>query len=104
LIESWEIDLATFGLDIVLNHRPARGRSKKFELVERESDHPGAKEPGLVKFLQNPALSADATRAEIDFPRSLRFRHQRPMPLYYYRELQNLRDPLHFRPAEDRTA
>ena len=27
----------------------------------------------------------------------LRFRDRRPTPIYYYRELQNLRDPLHFR-------
>lgn len=101
LIESWDIDLATFGLDIVLDHHLAPGRPKKFEFVERESDHPGAEEPGLVAFLQDPALSANASRAEIDFLRSLRFRGKRPTPLYYYRELQNLRDPLHFQPAED---
>jgi len=28
----------------------------------------------------------------------LRFKGKRPTPLYYYRELQNLRDPLHFAP------
>jgi len=28
---------------------------------------------------------------------ALRFKDRRPTPLYYYRELQNLRDPLHFR-------
>ena len=100
LIESWDIDLATFGLDIVLNHRLVPGHPKKFEFVERESDHPGEAEPGLLEFLQDPALSANATRAEIDFLRSLRFRGKRPTPLYYYRELQNLRDPLHFRPVE----
>jgi hypothetical protein len=27
----------------------------------------------------------------------LRFKGKRPTPLYYYRALQNLRDPLHFR-------
>jgi hypothetical protein len=30
----------------------------------------------------------------------LRFKEKRPGPLYYYRELQNLRDPLHFRAEE----
>jgi len=30
----------------------------------------------------------------------LRFRGKRPSGLYYYRELQNLRDPLHFRDVE----
>ncbi len=30
------------------------------------------------------------------FLKSLRFEEKRPTPLYYYRELQNLRDPLNF--------
>jgi hypothetical protein len=38
--------------------------------------------------------------SRIDFLKALRFRGKRPTPLYYYRELQNLRDPLHFRPVE----
>jgi hypothetical protein len=37
------------------------------------------------------------TEQEIDFLKKLRFNGKRPTPLYYYRELQNLRDPLHFR-------
>ena len=41
--------------------------------------------------------SGDATEAEIEFLRKLRFKLKRPTPLYYHRELQNLRDPLHFR-------
>ena len=101
LIESWDLDLATFGLEIVLNHRLVPGHRKQFEFVEREPDHPLDAEPGLVAFLQDPALSADASRAEVDFLKKLRFRGKRPTPLYYYRELQNLRDPLHFRPVEE---
>jgi transcriptional regulator with XRE-family HTH domain len=101
LIESWDIDLSTFGLEIVLNHRLVPGHPKKFEFVEKQPDDPLEAEPGLVGFIQDPALSADASRAEIDFLKALRFRGKRPTPLYYYRELQNLRDPLHFRSAED---
>ncbi len=55
LIESWDIDLATFSMEIVLNRRLLPGRATRFEFVESE-----------------PAV-------------------------YYYRELQNLRDPVHFR-------
>src|SRR5207247_8491015 len=33
LIESWDIDLATFGMEIVLNHRVAPGHPKRFEFV-----------------------------------------------------------------------
>jgi hypothetical protein len=32
----------------------------------------------------------------------LRFKGKIPTPLYYYRELQNLRDPLHFRAPVNR--
>jgi transcriptional regulator with XRE-family HTH domain len=97
LIESWDIDLATFGVEIVLNRRVAPGRPKKFEFVEREPEPTFNQEPGLTKFLQDASLSGDATEEEIEFLKKLRFKGKRPTPLYYYRELQNLRDPLHFR-------
>jgi transcriptional regulator with XRE-family HTH domain len=96
LIESWDIDLATFGLEIVLNGRLAPGDPKRFEFVEREPDQV-EEEPGLKEFLRDPSLSGDATKEEIAFLKRLRFKGRRPTPLYYYRELQNLRDPLHFR-------
>jgi len=97
LIESWDIDLATFGLEIVLNHSVVPGQAKRFEFVERESEPPVGEEPGLQQFLQDPSLSGSATAEEVEFLKQLRFKHARPTPLYYYRELQNLRDPLHFR-------
>ncbi len=53
--------------------------------------------PGLKQFLANPVLSGTATPQELAFLRNLRFNGRRPTALYYYRELQNLRDPLHFR-------
>ncbi len=96
LIESWDIDLLTFAIEIVLNHRLAPGDPKKFEFVEKESGYPLQDEPGLAEFLQNASLSSNATQDEIAFLRKLRFKDRRPSPLYYYRELQNLRDPLHF--------
>jgi hypothetical protein len=99
LIESWDIDLATFAMEIVLNRRLAPGRPKKFEFVEQESVPLVDEEPGLQAFLQDPSLRGDATTEEIDFLKQLRFTRKRPTPLYYYRELQNLRDPLHFRRA-----
>jgi transcriptional regulator with XRE-family HTH domain len=96
LIESWDIDLATFALEIVLNRRLAPGHPKRFEFVEREPDQP-EEEPGLKEFLDDSSLSGTATEEEIEFLERLRFKGKRPAPLYYYRELQNLRDPLHFR-------
>ena len=37
LIESWDINLATFGMEIVLNWELASGHAKRFEFVEKES-------------------------------------------------------------------
>ena len=99
LIESWDIDLATFGMEIVLNRRLAPGHPKKFEFVECEAASPVDEEPGLHAFLQDSALSGNATAEEITFLKKLKFTRNRPTPLYYYRELQSLRDPLHFRRA-----
>lgn len=96
LIESWDIDLATFAIEIVLNHQVVPGQAKRFQFVERDAGPPAGPEPGFEQFLGDPALSATATPEEIAFLRQLRFGPRRPTPWYYYRELQSLRDPLHF--------
>lgn len=100
LIASWDIDLSTFDMEIALNDRLVPGKPKRFEFVEKEPGGPLEVEPGFTEFLQDARLSGDATRDETEFLSRLRFRGKRPGPLYYYRELQNLRDPLHFRAAE----
>jgi hypothetical protein len=97
LIDSWDIDLSGFGMQIVLNRRLAQRHSKRFEFVETEPDQPFGSEPGLKGFLQDASLSGNITQEEIEFLKRLRFNGKRPTPLYYYRELQNLRDPLHYR-------
>jgi len=98
MIVSWDIDLATFGLDIVLNPKIASASRKKFEFVERSGSEAAAEEPGFHDFLKDPALSKDATEEEILLLKQIRFNgKRRPTSLYYYRELQSLRDPLHFR-------
>jgi transcriptional regulator with XRE-family HTH domain len=102
LIESWDIDLATFGMEIVLNRRLIPGYARKFEFVERESAQT-EEEPGLKEFLRLQSVSGDATGEEIEFLKKLRFNGKHPTPLYYYRELQNLRDPLHFRALAGQT-
>ncbi len=97
LIESWDIDFASFDMEIVLNQRLAPGHSRRLEFVERELDQPLDNEPGFKEFLRDRSLSGDVAEEEIEFLGSLRFKGKRPTPLYYYRALQNLRDPLHFR-------
>jgi hypothetical protein len=83
-------------MEIVLNDRLAPGHPKKFEFVEKEPDQP-EEEPGFKEFLNNTSLSGTATKEEMEFLKNLRFNGKRPTSLYYYRELQSLRDPLHFR-------
>lgn len=96
LVESWDIDLATFGMEIVLNRRLIPGYAKKFEFVEKDAART-EEEPGLTEFLRQPSVTVGATGEEIEFLKGLRFNGKHPTLLYYYRELQNLRDPLHFR-------
>src|SRR5437762_3747929 len=63
LIVSWDIDLASFGLKIVLNRKIAPARLRTFEFVEREAGELSDREPGLREFLKDRSLSADATPA-----------------------------------------
>lgn len=97
LIESWDLDLVTFALEIAMNPRVRAGHVRRFEYVEREVAEPGGQEPAFDEFLGDASLSGTATTEEIAFLKRLRFTDKRPTPLFYYRELQNLRDPLHFR-------
>ena len=99
LIDSWDVDLTNFGMEIVLNRRLAPGYLKKLAFVEMEPDGQFEEEPGLTEFLRDPSLSGNASEEEIEFLKNLRFKGSRPTALYYYRELQNLRDPLSFREA-----
>jgi transcriptional regulator with XRE-family HTH domain len=98
IIDSWSIDLRSFAIEIVLNNRLAPGSVKRFEFAEQEQD-PGVEQPALAQFLNDKSLSGGATAEEVAFLRALKFRGRRPTPLYYNRELQSLRDPLHFTPA-----
>jgi transcriptional regulator with XRE-family HTH domain len=97
LIVSWDVDLTSFALEIILNRRIAPVHLKRFEYVEK-AEAAAEEEAGLREFLKDRALSAEVTAQEIDFLKRLRFTNgRRPTAIYYYRELQNLRDPLHFR-------
>jgi transcriptional regulator with XRE-family HTH domain len=96
IIDSWDIDLKTFGMGVVPNRRLTAGSLKRFEFAEQEPPQPATIEPGLEQFLKDASLSGDVTEEEIAFLKALKVRGKRPSPIYYYRELQNLRDPLHF--------
>ena len=96
-ISDQDLHHLTFALDIVLTDRVTAGNVKRFEFREVESPQRIIEEPGLKGFLQDSSLSGTATAEELEFLKRLTFKGKRPSPLYYYRELQNLRDPLHFR-------
>jgi transcriptional regulator with XRE-family HTH domain len=102
MIDSWDIDLKTFALEVVLNRRLAPSTVKRFEFAEQEPQKRFAIEPGFEQFLNDKSLSGDASEEEIEFLKALKFRGKQPSPIYYYRELQNLRDPLHFTAAAGR--
>ena len=100
LLARWDIDLLTFDMEIVLNERLVPGEPKRFAFVEKDVDSVDGDEPGFTEFLEDATLSGDASAEEVEFLRNLRFKGKRPRALYYYRALQNLRDPLHFQPVQ----
>ncbi len=104
LIESWDVDLVTLGMKIVLAPGLGRERIKQFEFVAKKPDPEAREELGLREFLRDTTMSGDISPEELDFIKQLifRFKGKSPTALYFYRELQNLRDPLHFQPEESR--
>ena len=100
LLARWDIDLFTFDMEIVLNERLVPGEPKRFAFVEKDVDSVDGDEPGFTEFLEDATLSGDASAEEVEFLRKLRFKDKRPSALYFYRALQNLRDPLHFQPVQ----
>ena len=103
LIEGWDINLSNFALQVVLNRRLTPDHLRRFEFVETDPDQHFAGEQGLNEFLSDPSFSGNVTSEEVDFLKRLRVKGKRPTRLYYYRELQNLRDPLHFHTVMERT-
>jgi len=95
LVESWDVDLETLRLKIALNGDLVEDSHRTFAFVEDPGDD-GAAESALAEFLDDPQLGGEVTEDEIRLLRCQRFDGKRPNKLYYYRALQNLRDPLHF--------
>ena len=84
----------------MINERLVPGEPKRFAFVEKDVDSVDGDEPGFTEFLEDATLSGDISVEEIEFLRKLRFKGKRPSALYYYRALQNLRDPLHFQSVQ----
>src|SRR5258708_8903139 len=64
LIESWDVDLTTFAMEIVLNRRISSGDPRRFEFVETRPLQPEL-EPGFTEFIKDSSLSGSATKEEL---------------------------------------
>src|SRR5438093_8780645 len=59
LIVSWDIDLGSFSLNILLNRRVAPASEKRFEFSEMQDRATSVPVPGLRAFLRDRSLSGD---------------------------------------------
>jgi hypothetical protein len=89
LVESWDFDLKRFQLDVNSNQAQAR----QFQFRESFQKTPN---PGLDAFLKDTSLSTNVTSEELTFLQDLQVPRPGALPIYFYRELQNLRDSHHF--------
>lgn len=97
LVESWNVALDSLRLDILLNPRLVDASHRVFTFVEGDPSADAAVRSALTEFLKDPPLDGPVTEEEVRFLRCQRFGGRQPTKLYYYRALQNFRDPLHFR-------
>jgi hypothetical protein len=105
LVESWDVQLEDLRLEIALRPELAADPVRTFAMVEQLGPSPGAHPPAaLAEFLDDAALAEDVSEEEANSLRAHTFGARQPTKLYYYRALQNLRDPIHFRrePVEPR--
>jgi hypothetical protein len=96
LVESWDVDLPSFRLDINLNRSLVAEWHRTFTFVESTSADDSGDQPGLADLLDDPRIGCDVTEEEVRLLRQQRLGGRQPNKLYYYRALQNLRDQLHF--------
>jgi len=96
VVESWDVDFDSFRLDIILNTRLVPHPHRVFQFVEVDLEGSSMEDQGLTDFLNDSQLRGDATEEEINLLRRQKTGRRQPTKLYYYRALQNLRDPLHF--------
>src|SRR4029077_6130703 len=79
MIDSWDIDVKTFGMEVVLNRRLAPRSLKRFEFAEEAPPPASAVETGFEQFLRDKSLSGDVTEEEIEFLKALKFKGKRPV-------------------------
>ncbi len=91
LIRWWDFDLE----DFILVVRLTTGGARKFMFGEDAKEKTSGDPAGLRAFLRDARLNSGATEDEIAVLRSIRA--PSATGVFYYRILQNLRDPLNFR-------
>ena len=96
LVHSWDIDLKSFRLEIVLNRDLVTNAHRTFCFVECTATDAAVRQSALDEFLADRRLSGDVTEEEIVVLQGMPIAGRRPNKLYYYRALQNLRDRLLF--------
>jgi transcriptional regulator with XRE-family HTH domain len=96
VVEAWGVDLDSLRLDIRLNPKLVANPHRVFAFVESEATDDTASQAVLTRFLEAPQFENEVTEEEARLLRCHRFGERIPTELYYYRALQNLRDPLHF--------
>jgi len=96
LVESWDVDLDTLHLDVVLDRGLVPDPHRRFAFVESPPIDGADGDSGLEELLADPRLGTDVTGEEVRLLRRQRPVGRRPTKLFYYRALQNLRDPLNF--------
>ena len=95
LIAEWDVELLTLAVEVTPDRRLAGGRPRRFAPAE-QARVVADEEPGFRAFVRDKSLSGSASPEELAMLRALRFEGRHPTALYYYRELQSRRDPLHF--------
>ena len=97
LVESWDVDLDRIRLDVKLRRELVANPLRSFSFVEQAAPESAAHaQSAFLDFIEDAALAADVTEEEAELLRAHVFGERQPTKLYYYRALQNLRDPIHF--------
>jgi hypothetical protein len=99
LVESWDVDLEALRVEVALRRELVAEPRRAFAFAEQQPL--SAVPSGLADFLADEALRGDVSDQEIEQLRAHSFDRRQPTRLYYYRALQNLRDPIHFRRADE---
>ena len=89
-MQSRDIDLSSFRIDIIPNRRVVSGGRKRLQFVAREPRPPIGWYQVLRSLLADMNLSGGATEGNRFEP--LKLNGRRPTRIYYYPELQNLRE------------